>query len=328
MTSTQSPTGKRRRGGRRGERPMVPDAKFTSYYGRPVVKPSPWQADIPAYLFLGGLAGGSAVLAAGADITGRPALRRSTRFGALAAISLSMAALIHDLGRPMRFLNMLRVIKPTSPMSMGTWLLAGFGPMVGVAAAGELPLPGALGRASGALSRPAGLAAAALAPAVVSYTAVLIADTATPSWHDAYRELPFVFVGSAAAAAGGWGLLMAPVSQSGPARRLAVGGAVLEFAAEQRMEKTMGLTAEPLHDGTAGKLMRASKACTSVGVVASLLGRRGRAVSAAAGVALLAGSALQRFGIFHAGQQSALDPKYTVVPQRERLNRRAGMPSA
>ncbi len=56
---------------------MVPDAKFESYYGRPIVKASPWQADIPAYLFLGGLAGGSSLLAAGADLTGARHQRRS-----------------------------------------------------------------------------------------------------------------------------------------------------------------------------------------------------------------------------------------------------------
>nr|MDQ2958466.1 polysulfide reductase NrfD [Actinomycetota bacterium] len=117
--------GKRRR---RDEYQMVPDATFTSYYGRPVVKASPWEADIPAYLFLGGLAAGSSLLAAGADLTDRPALRRVSRLAAAAAINASFAALVHDLGKPSRFLNMLRVAKVTSPMSVGTWLLTGYGP--------------------------------------------------------------------------------------------------------------------------------------------------------------------------------------------------------
>ncbi|MFN2568717.1 MAG: NrfD/PsrC family molybdoenzyme membrane anchor subunit, partial [Candidatus Dormibacteria bacterium] len=129
-------SGRGRREGR--ERAMVPPATFTSYYGRPVVKPSPWEADIPAYLFLGGLAGASSILAAGADLSGRPRLRRTARVGALGAISLSYAALVHDLGRPGRFLNMLRVAKPTSPMSVGTWILTAYGPLVGIAAAGEV----------------------------------------------------------------------------------------------------------------------------------------------------------------------------------------------
>jgi formate-dependent nitrite reductase membrane component NrfD len=313
---------------------MVPDAHFTSYYGRPVVKASPWEKDIPAYLFLGGLAGGSSLLAAGAAATGRPALRRTGRLGALVAVSASMAALVHDLGRPARFVNMLRVAKPTSPMSVGTWILTAYGPMVGLAGAAELRpwLPrrfrdGVVGRLLSLAATPAGVAAALAAPAVASYTAVLLSDTATPSWHEAHRELPFVFVGSAAAASGGLGMLGAPVAEAGPARRLAVAGALLELAAEQRMERSMGITAEPLHAGAAGRLMRASKGLTTFGAVtAALLGRRSRAASAVAGAALLAGSACTRFGVFEAGQESARDPKYTVVPQRQRLDARNGGP--
>ncbi|MCW2715459.1 MAG: nrfD, partial [Frankiales bacterium] len=135
--------GKRRGGGRaagraKAEQLMVPEVEFTSYYGRPVVKASPWELDIPAYLFLGGVAAGSSLLSAGADLTGRPAMRRTGRVGALVALSASMVALVHDLGRPARFLNMLRVVKVTSPMSVGTWLLTAYGPFAGLAAAAEL----------------------------------------------------------------------------------------------------------------------------------------------------------------------------------------------
>ncbi|MCW2657061.1 MAG: nrfD, partial [Jatrophihabitans sp.] len=223
---------RRARGGGGDGAPVVPDAKFSSYYGRPVLKAAPWEKDIPAYLFLGGLAAGSSLLAAGADVTNRPALRRSGRLGALGAITLSLAALVHDLGKPSRFLNMLRVAKPTSPMSMGTWILSLYGPAAGIAGAAELValaprwidrlLPRWARWLLTVLSTPAGLSAAAIAPAVASYTSVLLADTATPSWHEARRELPFVFVGSAAAASGGLGLLAAPLAEAGPARRLAV----------------------------------------------------------------------------------------------------------
>ena len=189
---------------------MVPEATFTSYYGRPVVKPSPWENDIPAYLFLGGLAAGSSLLGAGADLTGRPALRTTGRLGAITAISLSFGFLVHDLGKPSRFVNMLRVAKPTSPMSVGTWILSAYGPLAGLAAGAEIvgrarSLPGPLRlpvRLLAASGRPAGLGAGLIAPTVAAYTAVLLTDTATPSWHEAYRELPFVFVGSAAAASG------------------------------------------------------------------------------------------------------------------------------
>ncbi len=306
---------------------MVPEAEFTSYYGRPIVKPSPWEADIPAYLFAGGLAAGSSLLAAGADLTGRPALRRTGRLGAISALTFSLGALVHDLGRPERFLNMLRTAKLTSPMSVGTWILSGYGPFAALAAGAELAGMLPFGQDSrplrllSAVGRPAGLVAAVGAPPVAAYTAVLLADTATPSWHAAYRELPFVFVGSAAAASGGLGMLASPVAQAGPARRMAIAGAVGELLMERQMENSMGITAEPLHLGKAGKLMKAAKALTLGGAAGSLLASRSRAMSALSGAALLAGSACTRFGIFEAGQQSARDPKYTVVPQRERLQR-------
>jgi formate-dependent nitrite reductase membrane component NrfD len=319
---------RRRRGG--GERSMVPPAEFTSYYGRPVLKASPWTADIPAYLFMGGLAAGSSLLGAGADVTGRTSLKRPARFMALAAISGSMYALVHDLGKPTRFLNMLRVAKPTSPMSVGTWILTMYGPLAGLAGAAELAetvraetwLPGRLGTLARLLrrsGRPAGIGAALVAPAVASYTAVLIADTATPTWHAGHRELPFLFAGSAAAAAGGFGMLAASTDDAGPARRLALGGVLVDLGSEQVMEKSMGLAAEPLHQGTPGKLMKAAKALNALGGLGAVLGRRNRAVSAASGAALVAGSVCTRFGIFHAGQESAKDPKYTIVPQRERV---------
>jgi formate-dependent nitrite reductase membrane component NrfD len=325
--------GRRKGGGRRGgrgraEELMVPEAEFTSYYGRQVVKPAPWGEDVPAYLFLGGLAAGSSLLGAGADLTGRPTLRRAGRLAALTAITLSLLALVHDLGKPSRFLNMLRVVKPTSPMSVGTWILSAYGPGVGVAGVAELAhlLPGGLGRIGRLLdlvARPAGFGSALVAPAVASYTGVLLSDTATPAWHTAHRELPFVFAGSAAAASGGFGMLAAPVAQAGPARRLAVGGAFVELAVEHVMEHSMGLAAETLHEGKAGRLMKASKGLTAAGALgAALLGGRSRAAAAASGLALMAGSACTRFGVFDAGLESAKDPKYTVVPQRERLNRR------
>src|SRR5262249_26033447 len=109
-------------GRRRAEQPMVPPAEFASYYGKPVVNAPVWGSpDIPGYLFLGGLAGGSSLLAAGAQLTGRPTLAKVTKAGAAGAACLSLVGLVHDLGRPARFLSMLRVFKVTSPMSVGSW---------------------------------------------------------------------------------------------------------------------------------------------------------------------------------------------------------------
>lgn len=111
---------------------MVPEPEFTSYYGRPILKQPVWkQPDVPAYLFVGGLAGASAVLAEGAALTGRPRLRRVARLAAAAGSTLGAGALMHDLGRPERFLNMLRMLKVTSPLSVGSWILASFSTLAG-----------------------------------------------------------------------------------------------------------------------------------------------------------------------------------------------------
>jgi DMSO reductase anchor subunit len=311
------------RGGRGGEELMVPRARPDSYYGRPVLKETVWEApDIAGYLFLGGLAGASSLLAAFAQASGNRELPRVSKVAAAGAIGVSLVALVHDLGRPARFLNMLRVFKVTSPMSVGTWLLTGYGPMAGAAAAsavtGRLPRVGAAATAG----------AAALGAGVATYTAALICDTAVPAWHEGYREMPFLFAGSAAAAAGGLGMLAVGPDRSAPAIRFAAGGAVAELTAKRLMLRRMGTTAEPYHDGRAGRLLRAAEVLTVAGAAGAVLARRSRPGLALAGAALLAGSALTRFGVFEAGRASARDPKYTVQPQRQRLAERAGQGSA
>ncbi len=322
---------RRRKGGRGGgEQLNVPPAEFTSYYGRPILKPPVWRWDIAAYLFTGGLAAGSSLLAAGGQLTGRPALRRAGRVTALAAVGASTYFLVNDLGRPSRFHHMLRVAKVTSPMSVGTWILSVFGPAAGVAAIAEaaplLPERGVLGLGRRLLppaGHAAGLVAAVTAPALATYTGVLLADTAVPSWHEAYPELPAIFAGSALASGAGVGLVAAPGAQAGPARRLAVAGAAMELWGSHRVENRLGLLSKPYTQGTPGKLLRAGRALTAAGVVGALLGRRSRVLSALSGGALIAASVCTRFGIFHGGVASARDPRYTVVPQRERADRRA-----
>jgi hypothetical protein len=317
-----------RRGGDDGARevPMVPIAEFTSYYGRPVLKPPAWKDDIAYYFFLGGLAAGSSLLAAGADRTDRPALRRGSRLTALGALGAGSFYLIHDLGRPERFHHMLRVAKPTSPMSVGTWVLAAYGGPMGLAAISELvpkrwrKTP--LGKLIHVLAGPSGLAAAALAPAVSSYTAVLLSQTAVPAWHEAHEELPFIFTASATVSAAGMGMILAPVEEAGPARRLALCGAAIEFAASHRMESRMGLAGEPFSEGEAGTALKRASVLTIGGALGgALLGRRSRVAAVASGAALLAGSFYERIGLFRAGVASAKDPKYTVIPQRERAGR-------
>jgi len=125
-------SGPGRGGGRdRGEQLAVPEAQVQSYYGRPIVRAPVWGHGIPAYFFTGGLAAGCALLAAGADLTGRPTMRRAARLACLGALGASAGLLVSDLGRPDRFYNMLRLAKPTSPMSMGSWILTAIGPPAG-----------------------------------------------------------------------------------------------------------------------------------------------------------------------------------------------------
>jgi Polysulphide reductase, NrfD len=307
--------GRTQRRGRRDDA-MVDPAKFESYYGKPVLNRPVWKARyIASYFFLGGLAGASSVLEAGSHLRGLDRLARAYRLGATVAVAGSLYGLIADLGRPSRFVYMLRMAKPTSPMSVGSWLLAGYAPAVVATAisreTGILPLVG------GAAS----FTAAGMGPAVASYTSALAADTAVPAWHEAWPELPFVFTGSAATAAAGVGLIAAPVAENGPARWAAAAGAALDLGASQRMEHRLGELAEPYHEGRSGQMMKAAKAATAAGALGSLtLARRSRIGAVVSGALLLAGSALTKFGIFEAGMASADDPKFTVKPQRERLD--------
>jgi formate-dependent nitrite reductase membrane component NrfD len=306
-----------RRGG--GEQPVVDEAEFRSYYGVPVINTPVWQAsDIAGYLFLGGLAGASSVVAAAAQLSGRPALARAGKVTSTVAAGLSGAALVHDLGRPGRFLNMLRVLKPSSPMSVGSWLLASYAPMSAAASfsavTGRMRLIGALGTAG----------AAALGPGVATYTAALISNTAVPAWHEGYRLMPFLFAASASSAAAGLGLAVAPLHETTPVRRLGIAAGTAELALLQVMKHSMGEAGEAFSESERGRRYeRAAAAVTAAGVgVAGVAGRRSRLASVVAGTALLAGSALTRFAIFEAGVTSAENPRYTIVPQRRRLARR------
>ena len=332
---------RRRRGGKRRpggavpadgtrEMPMVPEVEFTSYYGHPVVKPAPWGDEVAAYLLLGGVAGGSGLLAAGAQLTGRQALRRNARLLGLAAAGVGAVALVADLGRPDRFYNMLRTFKVTSPMSMGSWILSGYSGFLGVASVAEvdrllaqrLPL-GVLRKVLYAVEGPSGLAAAVFSAPLAVYTAVLLSDTATPTWNAMHRDLPFVFAGSASLAASGLAMLTTPVGEAGPARTLATVGVIADVTAMRYMESLMDpVAAEPLHIGRAGTLLRWSERLAVAGGIGAMLGGRSRIASAASGLALLAASACTRFGVFHAGIESAKDPRYTIEPQKRRLEKR------
>jgi formate-dependent nitrite reductase membrane component NrfD len=297
---------------------MVPRAEFQSYYGRPVLKRPRWKAPhLPGYLYFGGLSGASATMAALAGATGRGRLATTGRITAATAAAAGSALLITELGRPERFLNMLRVFKPTSPMSVGSWVLAAHGGLSGASAASAVTgVAPWLGRAAGA-------GAALTGPVLATYTGVLIADTAVPAWHEGYRHLPLLFAGSALASAGAVGMAAVPGAEGGPARRMALLGAGLELAAAGTLEKGAGmrgehteLVSEPYRTGRAGVLLRCGRGLTAAGAAGTLVSGRSRTAAVLSGLALTGGALCTRFGVFYAGLASAEDPKYTVVPQR------------
>jgi hypothetical protein len=302
------------RRGRRVRGSMVPEAEFRSYYGRPVIKEPAWTLEVPWYFFAGGLAGAAAPLAVAARMTGNERLARSAVTVAAAGIAVGTPLLVSDLGRPERFHHMLRMFKPTSPMSMGSWVLAAMGPAaVGAAVSDRLGILPGLGRAAEVVS---GL----LGPVLCTYTGVLVANTAVPVWHEAGRELPLVFAGSALASAGAASTVLTPAADAGPARRLAVVGALVELGAAATMERRLGELGEPYRQGPAGRYARLARGCTALGAATmTVAGTRRRWAAMAGSGLLLAGSALERLAVYKAGFQSARDPRYVVKPQRARI---------
>jgi hypothetical protein len=292
------------------------EGEVRSYHGQPILKEPVWTWEIPCYFFTGGLGGGAAGLAWLSGLRGNETLSRRAWAAALAGVGISPVFLISDLGKPTRFLNMLRMFKITSPMSIGSWILSGVGTATGVAAAhawlGILPR-------SARVARPA---AALLGLPLSTYTAALIADTAIPVWHEARRELPFVFAAGAALSAGAAVVAITPVQDAAPARRLALAGAVLELVTEKVMEKRLGEQGEPYEQGLPHRLSQATQAClVAGGGLLAWRGSRSRAAAVAGATLLLAGALSTRWSVFKAGFASVADPKYVVRSQRQRIAR-------
>lgn len=291
--------------------------EMRSYYGRPIVKEPVWKPEIPVYFFTGGIAGASSVLHGLARLTRNEPLAKTSLYVGAAAEIVSPALLVSDLGRPERFLNMLRVFKVTSPMSVGSWVLFVSGGSTTTAAALELT-----GRLR-PLKLLATFASFLSGPPLATYTGALIANTAIPVWSEARDELPWLFGASATASAGAASAIFAPAETAGPARRAAIAGAAAELALSTTMEQRLGFVGEVYKQGEAGKYAKVSKLCTAAGAgLLALGGKRSRAATVAGGALVLAGSMALRWSVFKAGFQSARDPRYTVVPQRERLEQR------
>ena len=293
--------------------------EMRSYYGRPILKEPVWQPEVPCYFFTGGIAGGCSVLHGVARVVGHQRLATTALYVGAAADVVSPLLLISDLGRPERFLNMLRVFKVTSPMSVGSWIL--FVSSGASATAATLKRLGVL--------KPLRWAAEAVSfltgPPLATYTGTLIADTAIPVWHEARQELPWLFGASASASAGAATAMFMRPHEAGPARRLAVAGAAAELACMELMQHRLGFVGEVYKKDAAGALGRISKACTTAGAgLLALRGKRSRAALVGGSALLLAGELALRWSVFRAGFQSARDPRYTVIPQRQRLDERKG----
>jgi formate-dependent nitrite reductase membrane component NrfD len=289
-----------------------------TYYDRPVLKEPVWIWAVPAYFYAGGVAGAAAVLGAAAQAADDGELRDLVvrcRWLAAAGGAAGTGLLIHDLGRPERFLNMLRVFRPTSPMSVGSWILAAAGPLT----AGSAILArrrGFLGRVGDLFGALAGLVGMPL----TGYTAVLLSNTAVPLWQETRRSLPVAFTASGMTAAASLLDLMDLDERSGRiVKRFGVVGKVAEIAAMRAVEQEaqrVERVARPLNDGLGGALWRASKALTGASLVLSLLPGKRRSVRTTAGLLGTAGAVALRFAVFHAGKASARDPRATFQHQR------------
>jgi hypothetical protein len=297
------------------EESQVPPAEFQSYYGRPILKVSRWkEPHLPAYLFLGELSGALAMVGAVAHATGRRRLTRAARLGSAGSAYAGGAFLTAELGRPERFLNMLRVAKPTSPMSVGSWILSAHSGLASAAAASDVT-----GRLRG-LGGLAGTASALTGPLLAAYPGVLLADTAVPAWHEAYRELPAFFVGGAMTAAAAAGLAASAASRDradfDAAYRLAVIGAGVESLAGYLLETRPTLAAEVYRTGPGGRMLTLARCLTLGGGAVALASRRSRVAAATSAALLVGGGLAAKFAVLRAGKASAADPKYVIAQQR------------
>jgi formate-dependent nitrite reductase membrane component NrfD len=298
-------------------------AESSTYYEVPVLPEPVWKWYVPAYFYVGGLAGACAVVGASAHVMGRRSmarLSRQCRMVAAAGAATSAALLIADLGRPARFFNMLRVFRPTSPMNMGTWILSGFGACAGLAVLPELvPVPSPIRRLADGASIGAGLFGLPL----TGYTGVLLANTAVPLWQGAGRSLPILFSSSGAAAAASFiDLLPTSAAEEIAAHRLGVIAKAAELAMTVALEREVSRVqrvARPLRTGLSGTLWRCAQLLSAASLLISLSSRgRPRLRRLAGAFGNLASLAL-RFAVTEGGKRSARDPRATFEQQRAGL---------
>ena len=289
-----------------------------TYYDRPVLKQPTWIWSVPAYFYAGGAAGAAAVLGMVAELTDEEGLEGlATRCRWISAIgdTVGTALLVEDLGRPERFVNMLRVFRPSSPMNLGSWFLA-------ISASSSLPSVlfakrrgalGAIGKGASVLSGVFGLPLA-------GYTAVLVSNTAVPVWQGSRRSLPFVFTASAVSAAASLlDLLDLTDREARIVKRYGLAGKIGEVIAATAMEREgdeVEHVGRALREGLAGTLWRGAKALTAASAVLSLIPGTSRGKRRLSGLLGTLGAVAVRFAVFDAGKRSASDPMATFRQQR------------
>ena len=294
-----------------------------TYYGQPLLKRSVWSIDIPLYYFTGGAAGAAMVLGAAiqAGSCGTRAdchLRRMSvtcHWIGIIGSTAGAAFLIHDLGRPSRFLNMMRVFRPTSPMNMGAWILAGAAPTAIVTGL-FINRPGVLGWIGEAAGYASGLWGAALS----CYTGVLVAGSVIPVWQEARRWMPVLFAASAATTAAS----LLELFYEGPeATRITqvfgAFGRCIELAAADGVEQSASVVprvGRPFRTGGTGFLWKTASVFTAASLVFSLLPGRSRRTRRVAGVLGAAGSLAMRFAVHYISHASARDARASFDLQR------------
>ena len=291
--------------------------EIDTYYDRPVLKEPVWIWTVPTYFFVGGVAGAAMTLGLAAQLFGGQKLRpfdQKCRWVGAVGGGIGSALLIADLGRKTRFLAMLRVFRPRSPMSVGSWVLAAATPL-SAGSALLTPASGVLWWVGFGMGSGAGVLGMPLA----TYTAVLLSNSAVPVWLAARKTLPLLFGASSVASLGAVMELM-PLQRRELAivRRLGIMGRVAELLATRAVERDAHENARvgrPLTEGVAGALWTAAKVLTLSSLAMSLLPGKSRKQRAMIGTLGVLGGLALRFAVFHAGKASARDPRATFGQQ-------------
>jgi formate-dependent nitrite reductase membrane component NrfD len=300
------------RGVRPAGAPFPVASPETGYYGIPLLKPPQWTWEIPVYFFVGGGAGAAALIAAVAQVRGgREELVRDAKYVAAAGGVITPILLISDLGKPQRFLNMLRVFKPQSAMSMGAWTVALFGGAATASAAAEMLRENLPKIVYDIVSGPATFAAAALGMVMASYTGVLIGATAIPAWNENVGTLPIHFAMSGVNTA--VAVLELLGHDTASLNYLGIAAAAIESLEGGKIESEHLMATEPLKHGPSGRIVRAGGVLSGpvpllLRALAAFSGSgRAKTLRRAAAASSIIGSVLTRVGWVYAGTYSARD---------------------